>query len=115
MATKASGILSEYKWPRLLGGATAYAYAIVLSVAGGPPGAPSLVWRWGAPTSAGRLQLGASADVCVYDPSTIWPVHAQNLRSQCKHTPFAFDIGGTALPGAVRATWVGGRPVFRAP
>jgi dihydroorotase len=63
----------------------------------------------------GRLQVGASADVCVYDPSTIWPVHAHNLRSQCKHTPFAFDIGGSALPGAVRATWVGGRPVYRAP
>jgi dihydroorotase len=62
----------------------------------------------------GRLQVGASADVCVYDPSTIWPVHAHNLRSQCKHTPFAFDIGGSALPGAVRATWVGGRQVFHA-
>jgi len=42
-------------------------------------------------------------------------VRPQDLRSQCKHTPFAFDIGGTALPGAVRATWVGGRSVFRAP
>jgi len=69
----------------------------------------------GVSPSAGLLQVGASADVCVYDPSTIWPVHAQALRSQCKHTPFAFDIGGTALPGAVRATWVGGRCVFRAP
>jgi dihydroorotase len=66
----------------------------------------------GVSPSAGRLQVGASADVCVYDPSTVWPVHAQALRSQCKHTPFAFDIGGSALPGAVRATWVGGRQVF---
>jgi dihydroorotase len=68
----------------------------------------------GVSPTAGRLQLGASADVCVFDPSHIWPVNTAALRSQCKHTPFAFDIGGTALPGAVRATWVGGRPVFHA-
>jgi len=69
----------------------------------------------GVSPGAGLLQVGASADLCVYDPNTIWPVNAAALRSQCKHTPFAFDIGGTALPGAVRATWVGGRCVFRAP
>jgi dihydroorotase len=58
--------------------------------------------------SAGRLVEGGVADVCIFDPHAVWEVTPQALRSQGKHTPFAFDRSGTALPGQVRATLVAG-------
>ena len=48
------------------------------------------------------------ADVCIFNPKAVWEVTPQALRSQGKHTPFAFDRSGTALPGQVRATLVAG-------
>jgi dihydroorotase len=62
--------------------------------------------------SAGRLIEGGVADVCVFDPHAIWNVTPQALRSQGKHTPFAFERSGTALPGQVRATLVAGTVAF---
>ncbi|NDE41254.1 MAG: dihydroorotase, partial [Betaproteobacteria bacterium] len=58
----------------------------------------------------GRVQVGALADLCVFDPAAAWTVGADSLRSQGKHTPFS----GYELPGRVRYTLVGGRLAFRA-
>ncbi|WP_088285428.1 dihydroorotase [Ideonella sp. A 288] len=59
-------------------------------------------------SSAGRLVEGGVADVCVFDPATTWSVAPDQLRSQGRHTPFAFDATGMALPGRVKATLVAG-------
>ncbi len=60
--------------------------------------------------SAGRLVAGGAADLCVFDPDLAWTVHADNLRSQGKHTPFS----GYELPSSVRCTIVGGQVAFEA-
>ena len=62
----------------------------------------------------GHLQVGACADVVVFDPQAHWQVVPEKLHSQGKHTPFAFDMSGAALPAQVKATWVGGRLTFQA-
>ena len=64
--------------------------------------------------SAGALVEGGVADLCVFDPDLRWPVQPEALRSQGKHTPFAFAHSGTALPGRVRATLVAGTVAFEA-
>jgi dihydroorotase len=64
--------------------------------------------------SAGRLVEGGVADVCVFEPDAQWTVTPQTLRSQGKHTPFAFEHSGTCLPGRVRATLVAGTVAFEA-
>ena len=66
-------------------------------------------------SSAGRLVVGGVADVCVFDPDATWMVTPGVLLSQGKHTPFAFDATGTALPGRVRATLVAGTVAHEAP
>jgi len=58
--------------------------------------------------SVGRLQVGAEADICVFDPQAAWVVEPSALRSQGQHTPF----GGYELPGRVRATLVGGHLAY---
>jgi dihydroorotase len=63
----------------------------------------------------GRLQVGGSADVCVLDPQASWQVRPENLRSQSKHTPFAFDLSGSEIPAKVKATLVNGRVAYQAP
>jgi dihydroorotase len=60
--------------------------------------------------SAGRLVVGAVADICVFDPAAAWTVQPAHLRSQGKHTPFS----GYELPAGVRYTIVGGRVAFQA-
>ena len=59
-------------------------------------------------SSAGRLVEGGVADVCVFDPQATWSVTPDALKSQGKHTPFAFASTGMALPGRVKATLVAG-------
>jgi dihydroorotase len=63
-------------------------------------------------SSAGRLIEGGVADVCVFDPETTWTVTPGALKSQGRHTPFAFDATGMALPGRVRATLVAGTVAY---
>ncbi len=59
-------------------------------------------------TSSGRLVEGGIADVCVFDPASRWTVSPSVLKSQGKHTPFAFSTSGVELTGRVRYTLVAG-------
>ena len=65
-------------------------------------------------SSAGRLVEGGVADLCLFDPEQTWAVSPAGLLSQGKHTPFAFETTGTAMPGRVRATLVAGTVAFDA-
>ncbi|MGI6343630.1 MAG: dihydroorotase [Bacillota bacterium] len=56
---------------------------------------------------AGRLQVGAAADLAVLDPGQAWQVSEENLYSKGKNTPFL----GQRLTGRVLLTLVGGRVV----
>jgi dihydroorotase len=58
--------------------------------------------------AAGQLNVGAAADICIFNPSVRWKVEAAALQSQGKHTPFL----GYELPGQVTHTLVAGRLVF---
>jgi dihydroorotase len=64
--------------------------------------------------SAGRLVEGGVGDVCVFDPDARWAVEPAALRSQGKHTPFAFETSGFELPGRVRLTLVAGQVAHEA-
>lgn len=57
---------------------------------------------------SGRLCIGATADICVFDPNAHWRVDANALVSQGKHTPFL----GYELIGQVKKTIISGRIVF---
>jgi len=57
---------------------------------------------------AGRLEVGAPADLCLFDPDEEWIVSPATLVSQGKNTPFS----GLPMVGRVRQTNVGGEPVF---
>ena len=59
---------------------------------------------------AGTLALGAAADICIFNPETVWTVDTDSLASQGKNTPFA----DSELRGRVQATLVGGQLVFSA-
>ena len=59
---------------------------------------------------AGTLEVGAAADVCLYDARKPWVVQSAALASQGKNTPFQ----GLELVGRVVRTIVGGRPVHLA-
>ena len=63
-------------------------------------------------SSAGRLVEGGVADICVFDPQATWSVTPEVLKSQGKHTPFAFASTGMALPGRVKATLVAGTVAY---
>ena len=56
----------------------------------------------------GRLEVGAPADLCVFDSQAYWTVEPGVLRSQGRNTPFK----GYELPARVRATVLDGRVVF---
>jgi len=57
---------------------------------------------------AGRIAIGAPADVVLFDPRATLRVSPETLKSQGKHTPFA----GYELAGRVRYTLVGGNVVY---
>lgn len=60
--------------------------------------------------SAGHLAVGATADVCVFDPEATWQLTPESLRSRGKNSPWL----GYMMTGKVEATLVGGRVVYRA-
>ena len=62
------------------------------------------------------VTAGGDCRYCsIIDPDARWAVAPGALRSQGKHTPFAFERGGMELPGRVRATLVAGTVAFAAP
>ena len=65
-----------------------------------------------AEPTLGRLAVGGAADFCLFDPHEVWSVNAQSLVSQGKHTPFDFEMNGSAMTGRVKSTWVQGRRVY---
>ena len=58
----------------------------------------------------GTLQVGSTADVVVFQAGTEWTFVAGASRSRSRNTPF----DGMRMLGEVRATLVGGVPVYRA-
>jgi len=59
---------------------------------------------------SGRIDVGARADLVVFDPGQHWRVVPEALKSQGKNTPFL----GYELAGRVRATIVAGSVVYEA-
>ena len=58
---------------------------------------------------AGTLSVGASGDVCIFDPDQKWTVDAEAFKSKSRNCPW----NGRKLRGQVKATFVGGKEVFR--
>ena len=58
----------------------------------------------------GRLQVGAAADITIFDPIREWTYQAAAGRSKSRNSPF----DGWKLKGAVTATLVAGKIVYRA-
>ncbi|NHO31323.1 dihydroorotase [Acetobacter fallax] len=58
--------------------------------------------------SAGTLETGAPADLCLFDPDRAWRVIAGELPGHAQNTPF----DGRALEGKVLGTWKSGVRVF---
>jgi dihydroorotase len=61
-----------------------------------------------AQLNAGTLAVGASADVCVFDPGAYRLINTATLKSAGKNTPFL----GYELPGLVRATVAAGHVAY---
>lgn len=57
---------------------------------------------------AGRLEVGAVADLCVFDPQAYWLVEPRALKSQGHNTPFL----GYELPARVCTTIVSGHVAY---
>lgn len=56
----------------------------------------------------GRLETGAPADICIFDPDQNWTVGPETLNSAGHNTPFM----GWELPGKVTQTLVNGQPML---
>jgi dihydroorotase len=60
---------------------------------------------------SGTLTVGATADICIFDPKAHWTLTADNLVSRGHNTPFL----GWEFTGRVTHTLVGGEVVFELP
>jgi dihydroorotase len=56
----------------------------------------------------GQLAVGATADICIFDPEGNWQLTPEALKSRGKNSPWL----GYMMTGKVRTTLVGGRVVF---
>jgi len=59
---------------------------------------------------SGQLAVGATADICIFDPATVWQLTPETLKSRGKNSPWT----GYLLNGKVKKTLVGGRVVYSA-
>lgn len=59
--------------------------------------------------SAGRLAIGADADVTIFDPNEEWVVDPEEFASKGRNTPFT----GHTLKGRVKYTIVGGKIIYQ--
>ena len=57
---------------------------------------------------AGTLSIGASADICIFDPTVTHIVGAQSFFSKSSNCPWH----GKPLTGIVKATYIAGEAVF---
>lgn len=57
---------------------------------------------------SGQLNIGATADICIFDPAAIWVLTEDKLVSRGHNTPFL----GWEFRGRVTHTLVGGKLVF---
>ena len=57
---------------------------------------------------AGQLRIGATADVCVFDPKLTWTLTEDQIVSRGRNTPFL----GHEFRGRITHTLVGGKVVF---
>jgi len=57
----------------------------------------------------GHLGIGATADICIFDPNASWQLSADRIVSNGKNTPFL----GWEMPARVSYTLVGGDIVYR--
>ncbi len=60
--------------------------------------------------NGGRLEVGAPADLMLFDPEEQWTVDPAAFRSKARNTPFA----GMTLTGRVKTTICGGKVTFQA-
>jgi dihydroorotase len=60
--------------------------------------------------NAGRIAVGETADLCLFDPAAEWLVEPATLKSQGHNSPFI----GYELPARVRATIVAGHIAYEA-
>jgi dihydroorotase len=56
----------------------------------------------------GRLAVGDTADICIFDPKATWTLTPETLFSRGRNTPFL----GKTLQGQVTHTLIGGKVVF---
>ncbi|MCS6764100.1 MAG: dihydroorotase [Candidatus Protistobacter heckmanni] len=64
----------------------------------------------GERAAAGRLAVGGSADICIFDQEESWTIEPRALRSQGKNSPFL----GYEVQGRVKATLVAGHVAYEA-
>lgn len=58
---------------------------------------------------AGHLSVGATADICVFDPQQTWQLSAETIHSEGKNTPYL----NQTLQGRVTHTFVEGELVYQ--
>ncbi len=58
--------------------------------------------------ASGEIAVGCAADICVFDPESLWTVDHGTLRSLGRNTPFL----GMEVQGRVRYTLVGGHVAY---
>jgi dihydroorotase len=56
------------------------------------------------------LAVGATADICIFDPEAIWQLTPDALKSRGKNSPWL----GYLMTGKVKTTLVSGRAVYQA-
>jgi dihydroorotase len=58
---------------------------------------------------SGQLAVGATADICIFDPEAIWQLTPDALKSRGKNSPWL----GYLMTGKVKTTLVSGRSVYQ--